>query len=163
MRKMIVVLISVLMLAGCGSTQTLETIADEPVLAVSAEQREVKVELPDDAAVMTMSCDNKTIYLCGGYEICFEVLDAVDLDRTIKQVTGFHEEYLTVLKTGYEGFSKHEMVWSSAGETGDYLGRAVVLDDGDHHYCMTVMADEAGSGDLDTRWDALFASMALRY
>ena len=69
MRKMIVILISVLMLAGCGSTQTLETIADEPVLAVSAEQREVKVELPDDAAVMTMSCDNKTIYLGGGYEI----------------------------------------------------------------------------------------------
>lgn len=158
MRKMIVVLISVLILAGCGSTQTLETIADEPVLAVSAEQREVKVELPDDAAVMTMSCDNKTIYLCGGYEICFEVLDAVDLDRTIKQVTGFHEEYLTVLKTGYEGFSKHEMVWSSAGETGDYLGRAVVLDDGDHHYVLSALAPADMVQNLEGQWEEMFAS-----
>lgn len=158
MRKMIVVLISVLMLAGCGSTQTLETIADEPVLAVSAEQRKVKVELPDDAAVMTMSCDNKTIYLCGGYEICFEVLDAVDLDRTIKQVTGFHEEYLTVLKTGYEGFSKHEMVWSSAGETGDYLGRAVVLDDGDHHYVLSALAPADMVQNLEGQWEEMFAS-----
>ena len=158
MRKMIVVLISVLILAGCGSTQTLETIADEPVLAVSAEQREVKVELPDDAAVMTMSCDNKTIYLCGGYEICFEVLDAVDLDRTIKQVTGFHEEDLTVLKTGYEGFSKHEMVWSSAGETGDYLGRAVVLDDGDHHYVLSALAPADMVQNLEGQWEEMFAS-----
>lgn len=158
MRKMIVILISVLMLAGCGSTQTLETIADEPVLAASAEQREVKVELPDDAAVMTMSCDNKTIYLCGGYEICFEVLDAVDLDRTIKQVTGFHEEYLTVLKTGYEGFSKHEMVWSSAGETGDYLGRAVVLDDGDHHYVLSALAPADMVQNLEGQWEEMFAS-----
>ena len=158
MRKMIVVLISVLMLAGCGSTQTLETIADEPVLAVSAEQRKVKVELPDDAAAMTMSCDNKTIYLCGGYEICFEVLDAVDLDRTIKQVTGFHEEYLTVLKTGYEGFSKHEMVWSSAGETGDYLGRAVVLDDGDHHYVLSALAPADMVQNLEGQWEEMFAS-----
>ena len=158
MRKMIVILISVLMLAGCGSTQTLETIADEPVLAVSAEQRKVKVELPDDAAVMTMSCDNKTIYLCGGYEICFEVLDAVDLDRTIKQVTGFHEEYLTVLKTGYEGFSKHEMVWSSAGETGDYLGRAVVLDDGDHHYVLSALAPADMVQNLEGQWEEMFAS-----
>lgn len=158
MRKMIVVLISVLMLAGCGSTQTLETIADEPVLAVSAEQRKVKVELPDDAAVMTMSCDNKTIYLCGGYEICFEVLDAVDLDRTIKQVTGFHEEYLTVLKTGYEGFSKHEMVWSSAGETGDYLGRAVVLADGDHHYVLSALAPADMVQNLEGQWEEMFAS-----
>ena len=158
MRKMIVILISVLMLAGCGSTQTLETIADEPVLAVSAEQREVKVELPDDATVMTMSCDNKTIYLCGGYEICFEVLDAVDLDRTIKQVTGFHEEYLTVLKTGYEGFSKHEMVWSSAGETGDYLGRAVVLDDGDHHYVLSALAPADMVQNLEGQWEEMFAS-----
>ena len=158
MRKMIVILISVLMLAGCGSTQTLETIADEPVLAVSAEQREVKVELPDDAAVMTMSCDNKTIYLCEDYEICFEVLDAVDLDRTIKQVTGFHEEYLTVLKTGYEGFSKHEMVWSSAGETGDYLGRAVVLDDGDHHYVLSALAPADMVQNLEGQWEEMFAS-----
>ena len=158
MRKMIVVLISVLILAGCGSTQTLETIADEPVLAVSAEQRKVTVELPDDAAVMTMSCDNKTIYLCGGYEICFEVLDAVDLDRTIKQVTGFHEEYLTVLKTGYEGFSKHEMVWSSAGETGDYLGRAVVLDDGDHHYVLSALAPADMVQNLEGQWEEMFAS-----
>ena len=158
MRKMIVVLISVLILAGCGSTQTLETIADEPVLAVSAEQREVKVELPDDAAVMTMSCDNKTIYLCEDYEICFEVLDAVDLDRTIKQVTGFHEEYLTVLKTGYEGFSKHEMVWSSAGETGDYLGRAVVLDDGDHHYVLSALAPADMVQNLEGQWEEMFAS-----
>ena len=158
MRKMIVVLISVLILAGCGSTQTLETIADEPVLAASTQQREVKVELPDDAAVMTMSCDNKTIYLCGGYEICFEVLDAVDLDRTIKQVTGFHEEYLTVLKTGYEGFSKHEMVWSSAGETGDYLGRAVVLDDGDHHYVLSALAPADMVQNLEGQWEEMFAS-----
>ena len=158
MRKMIVILISVLILAGCGSTQTLETIADEPVLAASTQQREVKVELPDDAAVMTMSCDNKTIYLCGGYEICFEVLDAVDLDRTIKQVTGFHEEDLTVLKTGYEGFSKHEMVWSSAGETGDYLGRAVVLDDGDHHYVLSALAPADMVQNLEGQWEEMFAS-----
>jgi hypothetical protein len=85
------------------------------------------------------------------------------LDRTARTLCGFDRERLTVMETRPGGLKRYDWTWTSAGEGGAQVGRAAVLDDGDHHYCMTVMADEAGSGDLDTRWDALFASMALRY
>ena len=67
------------------------------------------------------------------------------------------------METKLGGVKRYEWTWTGMGESGAQVGRAAVLDDGDYHYCVTVMADEAAAGSLDAQWDALFASMGLKY
>ena len=45
-----------------------------------------------------------------------------------------------------------------AGETGDRLGRAAILDDGNYHYCMYAIRDQ---GDTDIVWRDVFSSFSL--
>ena len=161
MRKYCYVALVALMLTSCGSVETFETIADEPVLAASAEERQIVVTLPEDASVMTIQGEAGTIYLCDGYEISLETLSSGDLDRTIRTVTGYHQENLTVMETQTDGITRHDLVWCAAGENGDRLGRAAILDDGSYHYALSVMADAENASSLATQWDALFASYGL--
>ena len=75
---------------------------------------------------------------------------------------GYGTGQLTMLETGLGGVKRYDWTWTSAGEGGVQVGRGAVLDDGDYHYCVTVMADEASSGGLDTQWDTLFSSLGLK-
>ena len=70
-------------------------------------------------------------------------------------------EELTVVKTGTTGNLRYECVWTSAGEGGDAVGRAAVIDDGSYHYCLTVMATEEEAPQLRNTWQALFDSFTL--
>ena len=153
-----------ILLSGCKAEETLETVSDELLLDTVAPQKTLSVKLPSDALSAAMAPeDGAQLYFCDGYVLTLQTAPAGDLDRTARALCGFDRERLTVMETRLGGLKRYDWTWTSAGEGGAQVGRAAVLDDGDHHYCMTVMADEAGSGDLDTRWDALFASMALRY
>ena len=164
MKKICWLLLVVLLLCGCSTREVLETVSDELLLDTLAPQKTLSVKLPSDALSAAMAPeDGAQLYFCDGYVLTLQTAPAGDLDRTARALCGFDRERLTVMETGLGGLKRYDWTWTSAGEGGAQVGRAAVLDDGDHHYCMTVMADEAGSGDLDTRWDALFASMALRY
>ena len=50
MRKRCVVALLALLLSGCGAQETFETISDEQIQPVSAEMREILVDLPAEAA-----------------------------------------------------------------------------------------------------------------
>ena len=164
MKKICWLRLVALLLCGCSTREVLETVSDELLLDTVAPQKTLSVKLPSDALSAAMAPeDGAQLYFCDGYVLTLQTAPAGDLDRTARAVCGFDRERLTVMETGLGGLKRYDWTWTSAGEGGAQVGRAAVLDDGDHHYCMTVMADEAGSGDLDTRWDALFASMALRY
>ena len=55
----------------------------------------------------------------------------------------------------------YECVWVSAGEGGDQIGKMRLLDDGDHHYVLSVMAPAEKAEQLADTWDKLFASFHL--
>lgn len=93
-----------------------------------------------------------------GYEIMLETLAAGDLDATIQSLSGYEKEQLTVLQTRQEDADRYEFVWTTTGEKGDRLGRAVILDDGDYHYCMSVLRD---AGDTQIVWRDVFGSFSL--
>ena len=55
----------------------------------------------------------------------------------------------------------YECVWTGAGEGGDQMCRAMVLDDGRFHYAVTVMAAADDAGDLAKTWQTIFDSVKL--
>lgn len=161
MKKWMLLLPMVLLLTGCGAEDTFETISDELVLPVMAQPRSIRVELPGEAALPVIENSDGRIYICNDYEIVLQTLDAGDLTQTIKTMSGLSREDMTVMETFADGVSRYEFVWAAAGETGDQTGRAVVLDDGKFHYCMSVLRSAASMEQSQTDWDQVFASFSL--
>lgn len=148
----------VIFLTGCGAEETLETVNDEWVVPVMSQPRQISVSLPDNAVAPVLEQEGRQLYMAEGYEIMVETLAAGDLDATIRSLSGYGKEQLTVLETRQEDAERYEFVWTTAGEKGDRLGRAVILDDGDYHYCMSVLRD---TGDTQIVWRDVFSSFSL--
>lgn len=153
-----IVCLLALLLTGCGGKTTMETISDQLVYSVMATPRSVAVHLPEQAAIPALSTDTQQIYQCETYEITLENLEAGDLGKTIRTISGFDREDLTVLKTRQGAADRYEFVWACAGEKGERLGRAAILDDGSGHYCLWVLRDAEEDG---VDWDGVFASFCL--
>lgn len=152
-------MVMAILLCGCGARETFETVSDEPVQVVMAQPREISVRLPDNAVAPVLEADGQQVYMSENYEIVIETLAAGDLDATIRSISGFSREQLTVMETQWDDVSRYEFVWAAAGEQGDRLGRAVVLDDGKHHYCMTVVRDAQTVSQIV--WSDVFSSFTL--
>ena len=161
MKKIVMLLLLALLLCGCTAEETLETISDDIVQPVMAQPREIAVSLPGEASIPTMEGDTGRMYLASDYEIYIQTLDAGDLNATIQTVSGYERDALTVMETNQEGVDRYEFVWSSAGETGDRIGRGVVLDDGKYHYVMTVLRDAETTENTQIVWSDVFASFHL--
>ena len=146
------------LLCGCGAEETLETVSDEWIVPVMAQPLEISIRLPDNVVVPVMEQDGRKLYMGQNYEILLETLAAGDLNDTIRTISGFEKEQLTVLQTRQEELDRYEFVWTATGERGELLGRAVILDDGDYHYCMTVLRDAEESIVV---WQDVFSSFAL--
>lgn len=160
MKKWMLWMIVPFFLTGCGAEETFETIADEQVLSVMATPKQIVVDLPEDAVAPVLESEGEQIYLCDGYDILIEVRPAGNLSGTIRDLSGYEKEDLTVMETQWQEVSRYEFVWASAGENGDRLGRAVILDDGDYHYCMSVLRDADGK-DSQIVWNQVFSSFDL--
>ena len=162
MKKIAMVLLLPLLLSGCGARETLETVADDiPLQPVLAQPAEISVRLPDNAVSPVLESDSEQVYLCEDYEISIETRSSGDLAGTITALTGFDPEQLTVMHTETDGVDRYEFVWASAGEKGDRLGRAVVLDDGSYHYCMSVLRDAENPKKSQVVWSDVFSSFSL--
>lgn len=160
MKKWLLVMVMPLLLWGCGAEETFETIADEQILPVMATPRQICVELPQDTVAPVLTSENEQIYLCDDHEIILETLPAGDLRATIRAISGHEKEDLTVMQTQWDTVSRYEFVWTAMGERGQRLGRAVILDDGQYHYCMSVLEDTEGK-DSKTDWNPVFSSFGL--
>lgn len=155
-------LLLTLVLSGCGAKETLETISDDiPLQPVLAQPAQISVRLPDNAVAPVLESDTEQVYLSEDYEISIETRASGDLGGTVTALTGFDPEQLTIMHTQPDGVDRYEFVWVSAGETGDRLGRAVVLDDGHYHYCMSVLRDGSNQKKSQVVWSDVFASFCL--
>ena len=156
--KILLVLMTML-LCGCTAQETFETVADEPVRTVMAQPREISVRLPDNAVAPVLEGEAEQVYLSEEYEIVIETLAAGDLDATMRSISGYGRDQLTVMETQWDHVTRYDFVWAAAGEKGDRLGRAVVLDDGEYHYCMSVLRDAEAI--TQVVWRDVFASFSL--
>lgn len=162
MKKCCVVVLLALLLAGCGTKETFETVNDELVEPVMGSAAELSVELPPSAAAQAIqSEDGGKLYFCDGYVLTVQTLDGGDMERTAKALCGYGTESLEIMETATGSLRRRDWVWTSVGEGGDSIGRAMVLDDGDFHYCVTVMADAEVVGALDRQWNDLFSSVRI--
>ncbi len=155
------VLAAGLMLWGCQAEPTLETIADEWVQSVMAQPRQISVNLPDGALAPVLESDSEQVYLSDDYEIIIETLSAGDLNATVEHLSGYSRDNVTLVRTQQGDADRYEFVWASAGENGDRLGRAVILDDGDFHYCMSVLRDADTTKTSQIVWSDVFDSFSL--
>lgn len=157
MKKYCLILVCCLALCGCAAADTFETVADEYAQPV-IEQKTVTVAVEADTALQG---ETGTLYLCDGYEVSVEILSAGDLNGTLQSICGFGVDELTVIQTTAAGASRYEWVWTAAGESGDVVCHAVVLDDGAYHYCLTASAPVEMVYSLKPVWEALFSSFAI--
>ena len=160
MKRWILVMFMPLLLLGCSGEETFETVADEQILSVMATPRQIHVELPENTVAPVLSDENAQLYLCQDHEILLETLPAGDLQKTIRTICGYEKENLTVMQTQWDDVSRYEFVWTAAGENGDRLGRAVILDDGQYHYCMSVLRDAWGENN-EADWNQVFSSFSV--
>lgn len=162
MKKMrIVAAVFALLLCGCGTEETIETISDEIVRPVSAHMQQIYLELPAEAASPTVESGSDRLYQCETYEIRVQTMDCGDLNATIQTLSGYEKDSLTVLETRKDGYDSYEFVWASAGETGDQVGRGMILCDGHYHYCVSVLGDAACARENRVYWEELFDSFSL--
>ena len=161
MKKYVYVLLCGLMLTGCAGAETFETIADQSVFMAEAPERQVFLTLPEEAAVPASESEAGTLYLCDGYEILLQTMAAGNLDATLRTVTGYGQQDLDLIRTGMDGIKRYDLVWSCLGEAGDRLGRAVIYDDGNYHYVLSVLVDADRARDCEEVLSALFSSYSL--
>ena len=164
MKRIWCLLVLAALLCGCSAQQAVETVTDELLLSTGAPQKELSLKLPADASKSVLAAeDGAQLYFCDGYVLTLQTKPAGDLDRTVRNLCGYGADRLTLLQTKTGGIKRYDWTWTSAGEGSVQVGRAALLDDGAHHYCVTVMADEAACGSLDGQWDTLFSSLGLKY
>ena len=157
-KRILIAMLAALFLAGCGKTETMETVADEMDVPVLAQPRKISVELPGQAEA-ALETDAGQLYVTDDYSLSLETLEAGDLDATLRQLTGRGKEDLTVMETQQGDAKRYEFVWAAAGETGEMLGRGAILDDGNYHYCMSLLRPAEKVSQV--LWNPVFESFSL--
>ena len=161
MKQVILVLLCTVFLCGCGAPGTVETVEDSLTEPMAAMQKSIQVELPGEAAVPTMESDQRRYYICNDYEISLETFPSGDVEKDIETISGFPSRDLTVVKTEDQDIKRYDFVWSSQGETGQRLGRASILDDGNYLYTLSVLRDAESAENSQVVWRTVFESFSL--
>lgn len=162
MKKCWIVMGLLVFLTGCSSAETFETVGDDVYLPAMAQMRQISLEVPDTAMVQAMEDDRtQKLYLCENYVLTVQTFESGDLNKTVKELCGYSLDGLQLMQTQNGDLKRADWVWTCAGEGGDQVGRALVLDDGSYHYCLTAMADAAEAGAMEDQWNRIFTSFAL--
>lgn len=161
MKVMIVMLLAVLMLTGCGGPEVYETVTDELVVSTAAQPREIRFDLAQEPILPAMESDGGQLYLCGDFDVMVQTMEAGDLEETVYQVSGFLPEELTLIQTESGDVDKYEFVWTSASDEGQQIGRATILDDGSYHYVLSATVGAELIEEYQEMWNGIFESFEL--
>lgn len=162
MKKIVWILAAVLCFSGCVNITepVMETVADEIIEPAAAEPKPIAVWLPDEAAAQTMA-DGEAgeCYTWGECELRVQTLAGGDIRATLQKLTGLDPEKLTVMEYERDGLQLYQTVWSMTGEEGITLGRCMVADDGNYHYCISLTSPE--DTDVGEQYAQICASLDL--
>ena len=163
MKKLWLILALTLLLTGCSPVQELETVMDSPVLPKQAEEMTILISLPENAALEVMSSEETgTVYFCDDFVLTMQTLDSGDIHKTGAETTGYAFDRISVVETIQGSTKRYDCVWSAIGENGDQVCRCAILDDGNYHYILSVMADAEQAGELtENLWNDVFASFQI--
>ena len=160
MKKVWCMVLLACMLAGCGTEETFETVADELVLRQAAP-RQIQVMLPEETVLPVMETEAGRLYFCRDFEVSVQTLAGGNLDATVRSLCGFGAAEVDMMETVADDLTRYDFVWSSAGETGDQVGRACILSDGVWHYCVAAMAPEEKAREYREIWNGMFETVAV--
>ncbi len=160
MKKVIFLLVLMMCLSGCVRNErpVMETVNDEVMEPVAAEPKPMAVWLPEGAAAQTMA-EAGECYVWDGCEVRIQTLDGGDIRATLEQLTGLSADKLTVMEYQRDGVQIYQTVWSMTGEEGITLGRCMVADDGNYHYCVSLLSPE--EVDVEDDYAQICASLDL--
>lgn len=163
MKKCVLLLLLVALLTGCGTVETFEALGQvDHVSPTQPQLRQIRLDVPADAAVETSGTEEGvTVYTCDSYLMVLQNFSSGDLTSTIRALSGFSPEQLTVMESTCQDHNRHDWVWTAVSEEGELVCRGAVLDDGNYHYALCVMAPSAEAGQLQNQWNALFSSFCL--
>lgn len=163
MRKLAIIFVLAIFLTGCKAGKELETVMDSPILPRQAEKLEMLISLPENAASAVMSSEETgTVYFCDDFVLTMQTTASGDMHKTVADTTGYTYDRLPIIETAQGSAKRYDCVWTAAGENGDQVCRCAILDDGNYHYILTVMADAERSGELTQElWNDVFASFRI--
>ena len=160
MKKLVWLVVLMMCFTGCGNDAepVFETVADEILEPAAADPAPMAVWLPEGAAALTMAEDGEC-YAWGENELRLQTLQGGDIRATLQQLTGLDPERLTVMEYERDGLQLYQTVWSMTGEEGVSLGRCMVADDGNYHYCISMVSPE--TADVGEEFARICASLDL--
>jgi len=162
MRKLWVIPILALLLAGCGGEEVRETVSDVQDAPVVVTEQRVLLQLPEELSAPVLQSEKTgTLYVCDDYSVTVQTVAAGDLNATVRNATGMNREDLQIIQTQQNGVKRYQWVWATGGENGVQVGRGCILDDGYYHYVLTVLADEDAVGQVQSAWKEIFGSFRL--
>lgn len=160
MKKIWILVLVLVILTGCSAKQTMENVEDVYASVANQDRQSISLDLPSDA-VLTMVNGDRKLYCCKGYEIHIETISSGDIDATLRMLTGYDRSYLTVMEISAKDNMRYECVWTAAGEAGEIVGRTVILDDGNYHYCLSILSSADDAGSLQETWNDLSVSFKI--
>ena len=162
MKKWIMLVLLALLLQGCAAQEVFETVEDAYQPGVLPAAAQISLHLPDEQALMALENENREVlYLYEDYTVSIQTMQSGNIAQTLREVTGYAVEELTLLQTMADGCRRYQCVWTSAGETGNQIGRLCVLDDGVYHYVVAVMGHEAVAGEMTGVWQDMLDSFDI--
>lgn len=164
MKKWIIILMAVLLLCGCGREElpVMETIDPEACEQIAKpEPGQIGLMIPEQAISQTMTdSSGGQLYTWDAHTLQLQTLDGGNIRNTVNRITGFSMDDLTVMQYRKGDLTYYKTVWSTAGEEGAMVGRALIADDGVYHYCMSLISPE--ESDAGPVYDQLCATFSVR-
>ena len=161
MRKWCMLLVVALLLSGCQEADVFETVEDEVLLQVMAQPMEVRVTLPEDTVLPVMETEDGMLYMCREFDVLIQTMEGGDLQETVRAVSGFDREDLTLVETLRQDMPCYEFAWTAAGEMEEQVCRCMILDDGSYHYIVTAMVDAELAHEYQQIWNGMFESVTV--
>lgn len=159
MRKLAIFLM-LLMLWGCS--EEYETVMDEHFLPEQVEAGTVSFLLPEQAAVYTMeNADDAKLWLLEDYQISTHTYPSGDLDSTLMHLTGFKRDEIMLISRETGNMTRYECIWTTMDGEGQQMNRAVILDDGNHHYAVCLQGSAEASAEHAEEWNQIMASVSV--
>lgn len=162
MKKCWIILVLCLVLTGCRTAETFETLGNvqhEPDAAPAMGT--VVLSVPDSAVAEVFADSNGAWYDCEGYTLILQTLSAGDFQGTVQTISGFSADALTVMETVSGQVTRYDWAWSAVSDDGEVVCRAAVLDDGNYHYCLCAIALAEEAGPLQEEWNSVFYSFKM--
>lgn len=163
MKKVLLFVMVAVFLGGCAAEPVYETIGNamEDTLPVGAPGT-IELTLPEDAEMQVIDGESGSkSYRIGDMELWTQVCEGGDISDTLEQVTGIRSDALTVMEYQLDEMSCNEIAWITNTDEGSLVCRTAVLDDGNYHYCISLMMPEENAQELSTSFSEIMDGVSI--